>query len=334
MGLDWNGSSLQTEFAKDALMSTTAEKALLLQWLNETQQDIARRHDWPFLKFKGKKDLTASVEEHDLQEGAPGAASLAAADGGSLITGTQYSVVITFVDSNGLETIQGTASSNVTVSGANLTLNLTSIPLSSEDLVNARRIYIRKDDDGGGTFGDYFFDQEIANNTATTATITTETTSTIEPPDYEGIMKIDGNPFFETTFNNLLRYQSSDQMRRFNPQTFTDGTPDVWSPLGTDRILLHPRPSAAAVLSFYYFRRPARIFAETSRTLDFPPELKPLLRSGIIARSYEHHDSNGVESKLNNYQIMIGAFASKYSEAANVSKRVSDVYGDSEGFSI
>lgn len=335
MSTDWDGASLQTEFSLVTLMRSTAEKATLLAWMNEVQLDIARRFDWPFLRYKGKKLLTVSTEQQNLVEAGPGAATAAIASGGSLVASTNYKIVVTFVDSNGLETVRGTESSAVTADASNKTISLSSIPVSSETLVTARRIYVSKDDDGGGTYGAYLFDQEISDNTTTTATITSETTSTIEPPDYNSIMKLDGDPFFEATLTNKLVWKSPDYMRSLEPQAWTDGTPTFWSEMGSDRVILNPRPSSAVDLSFYYFQRPKRIYAESyyNRTLDLPPDLKPLLRAGVIKLAYEYSDRAGVESKIANYEELMRIFISKYTEAANVTKRVTDVYGDSSGFS-
>lgn len=332
MPTDWNGSALLAEFKEDSLMKSTAELSTLLSWMNEIQLDIARRFDWPFLRFKGKKLLTASVEEQDLIEGGPGAPSVAASSGGSLTSGTQYKVKVTFVDSNGMETAAGTASSAVTPSGANLTITVSSIPVSSEALVSSRRVYVSKDGGGNGSFGAFYLDQTISDNTATTTNVTSETTSLIEPPDYHQIMKLDQNPFFEEGPNVRLEYRAIDQMRLLFQGAFTDGSPSVWSELGPDKVILYPRPSAANNLSFYYYKRPARIFNDTASIPDLPPELKPVWRAGVIMRAYEYKDTDGQESKIANYNELLNFFFSRYGSAANVTPRVRDVYGDSDGW--
>ena len=87
--------------------------------------------------------------------------------------------MVTFVEGVAdIESEAGSASSNVTATSANKTITVTNIPTSSDPLVTARNVYLVKDS------GEPLFYSTISDNTTTTASITADSTSTIEAPDY------------------------------------------------------------------------------------------------------------------------------------------------------
>lgn len=99
---------------------------------------------------------------------APGAATIALGAGGSLNTAGVHSVKVTFVSPNG-ETELGTASGNVTVTGAGEAIELTAIPVSTDPTVTGRNIWMTKA--GGAAWYRIAASPVIANNTATTLSI-------------------------------------------------------------------------------------------------------------------------------------------------------------------
>lgn len=332
MSTEWNGTDLQTDLSEQLGDTSTAFKTKVLGWMNEIQNDIVSRHSWPFLRFKGKKLLTASAEEHSLIYSVPGAPTVATASGGSLTAESTYKVLITFVDSNGAETRAGTESASVTPTGANLTISVSAIATSTEALVTKRRVYLDKD--GAG----FFLSQEIADNTTTTASITADTADSSttpgpqEPPDYDFIRALDGHPFFEGNTSRQLIHKPVDQMRLVFPGTFPSGSVIYFDHLGFDKIATYPAISAAESVSFYYYRMPERIYASVNSQPEIPIWLKPVLNAGVLALGYEFRDRSGQESKRQNYENLLSRAISRMGTPVKVQTRVRDVVGDTQGF--
>lgn len=325
MSRSWNGYDLVNEFSALLGDTGTAFKARVLGWLNDIVEDISASHDWPHLKVKGQKKLTALAENHNLYIAAPGAPSVAIAAGGSLTDGSVYKVYVTFYQSsNGYESTAGTASATATATAVNKTINVTSIPTSTEPLVTSRRIYLQKDS------GEIYYYSEIADNTTTTATITAEVSSTIEPPDIVGIEKVIGDPWLETS--SQLEYRDLDQLRLLFMGSWESGTPSYWAGIGNNQITLYPTPSSAMTLSYYYKRRPAKLYNSTDSQPDLPLNLKSVLRAGVIAYGFEYRDRNGQESKRSNYEMLLREAISEQGSDKRRQLRVRDVVGDSDGW--
>ena len=321
MSREWDGLSLQSEFSVLGGDTSTSFKTKILVWLNDIISEIYTKHDWPFALVKGKKVLTASTEVQDLKLATPGAPTAATAAGGSLTSGTAYLFLVTFYESVAdVESLAGTASASVTPSAANLLVNLTAIPTSSDPLVTARKIYVKK-----GT-ADYIFDQTISDNTTTTATVSTDSTSTIEPPDYTYIKKLNGNPFIEAS--GYLEKQEIDYLRRLFQGTFGTGSPSYWANFGASKVLLYPVPSSASTLSFYYYRMPNRLYAVGTSAPDLPYFLKDVLWAGMLAKIYEYRDRDGQESKKNNYRSTLAESISTHGTLDNALTRVQDTFGE------
>lgn len=331
MSRDWSGKALVDELSEEQSDTSSAHKTRVLRYINDGINDITSRHDWGFLRYKGKKVLTASQEEQDLKTAAPGAATVSVAAGGSLAENTTYNVYITYVDSNGFETVAGAKSADVTPTGANLTISVSAIPTSSEPLVTKRRVYLQK------SGGNILFSSEIPDNTTTTETITAEPTdsdATREAPDFDMLRKFEGAPFFEAGPEVLLRYRSLDQMRLLRRGDFTDGTPELYTVLRGSTILIEPRPSSALTLSYYYYRNPARVSYVATSQPEIPVIFKPLLRAYVQMRGYEFRNRDGEVSKANQYEQLLMEYISKYGQEKHARETVRDVYGDSDGFEI
>jgi len=71
MAVSWTGSSLVTELSTLLGDTSAGFQSKVLGWLNDIQRDICARHDWDFLRVKGKKILTAEDEEQTLIPSAP-----------------------------------------------------------------------------------------------------------------------------------------------------------------------------------------------------------------------------------------------------------------------
>lgn len=327
MSRSYNGLDLETEFSELLGDTSTSFKSRVTGWINDIHLDMMSRHDWNFLKVKGTKLLVASQEEQQLNVPEPGAATVALAAGGTLTDGSTYNVYITFVESStGYETRAGTVSADITTTTGNQTIDVTAIPVSTEGLVTSRKVYLQKDG------GDILFHQEIADNVTTIATITADTASLIEAPDYIGIRRIDGNPFIESS--SQLQYRDIDQLRLLFQGTFSTGTPDLWSPLSESKILLYPLAASALILSFYYIKLPPRIYASADSQPFAPIYLKQVLKAGVIAMGYEYRDRDGQQEKRLNYETLLSNAISDVGSPKRVAARVRDVVGGSDGFEI
>jgi hypothetical protein len=435
----WNGLSLQTYFAQKFGDNTATFKALVLEWLNDIQTDIASRHIWDFTRERGKvllktipaaptaptvalaaagsltvtsvysclvtfvdsttgletvagaasssltvaalrtinltaipvstdsridsrniylkKDsglyyyhstisnntgTTASIatdttvkrvppvsvqmEVQNLYPSAPTKPTATIAAGGSL-AGTDYYVLLTYAEGiSGLETVAGTASAKATTTVANKQIALTGVPVSTDPLVTERRIYLKKDT------GEYLYHSTISNNTATTATVDTDTTSTHTPPDCSGIRILDGAPFLESSGQLLLK--DLEQLRRIWQGTWSSGTPSMWAQYRDDKICVYPIPVSPVEISFYYFKIPPRLYAESSSVPILPVYLKQVLEAGMIWKAHEYRDRDGQETKKANYYALISDEITVKARGAQTPLRVRDLNGDSDGFEI
>jgi len=325
MSRAWNGSSLETELSALLGDTSTTFKARVLGWMNDVQQEISDSHDWNFLIRRGEKILTALSEQQSVLTAAPTAASVAQSAGGTLTDAGVYNVYVTFVESNGLETAAGTASADVTISGTTQQIDVTAVPVSPEPLVTQRKIYLQLD---GGSI---LFISTINDNTTTIATILADATSTIQAPDYDGMRKFRGNPFFESS--NQLEQRSLDDLRLKFEGVVPSGTPEFWAPLADNEIFFYPSPSSALTLKYYFHMRPPQIVSSVDSQPLLPVEFKPVLKAGVIALGYEYRDRAGQEGKLNNYHLLLSKAQRDYSEKARGRNTIRDVVGDTDGFS-
>jgi hypothetical protein len=329
MSRSWNGESLVNELSALLGDTSTAFKSRVLGWLNDTVYDISTRHDWGFHLVKGKKKLTEDEEEHSLEIAAPDAPTVALAAGGTLTTESDYVVLVTFVQANGVETKAGDVSATIsTDAGTNLTIEVTAIPIAEESLVTQRKVYLSKD------AGPFYLHTTLDDNFETSLTIDADVSSTVEPPDYESIRKLKGSPFFEESPSRQLIYRDLDQLRLLIQGQWSSGSPEYFAPKGHNSLVTYPMPTAGLELSFYYYRNPFRLYNADDSQPDLPIFLKPVLKAGVIALGYEYRDRAGQEIKKANYENAIVDAINRGARVANVEYSVRDVYGSFTGFEV
>jgi hypothetical protein len=329
MSATWNGLALRLEYAtmlgdvKSSFLTKT------LGWMNDVIDEIHQAHAWGFSRVKGKKVLTASAEEHDLFITPPTAPTIAAAAGGSLTTLSTYKVAVTFVEGTAqMESKRGTASSGVTLA-ANLTLNVTAIPVSGSTLCTARKIYLQKDS------GAWYLYETISNNTATTTTISADTTDTTEAPDRNNIIRLDGAPFFESGPSRQMDYRALDQLRLLFQGAWSTGSPAYWADVWHDRIALYPAPNSAYTVSFYCHRYPNKVYASVDSQPDLPQSLRYLLRQGVKAKGYEFRERADWKSEREDFFAMLAnAISTHGTTAGGIPATIRDTQGNSDGFEI
>jgi hypothetical protein len=327
MSRSWNGSSLVTELSALLGDSSAAFQSKVLGWLNDVISEISTVHDWPYHKVVGQKKLVSGQELQSLEIAAPGAPSVAIANGGSLTTTSVYTVLVTYGQANGVETIAGTASANVTATSPNLTINVTAIPVSSETLVTERNLYLKKDS------GKFYYHSTIFDNTSTSASIDTNTTSTVEPPDFPSIRKIVGAPWCQSP-NFILDSQDEDQLRLIAGGSFSSGTPEYFAPKTENSIVLFPKPNSSYDLFFNYYRSPFRLYNADDSYPDLPIVLKPVLKAGVVALGYEYRERESAPTKRAMFEQMLDNAANKFNNLADVSYVVTDVVGNADGFVV
>lgn len=321
----WNGLALQTEFSETLGDTSTGFKARVLTWMNDIQDDIVSRHRWPFTQKTGKKNFSTTSEYNDLFITAPTAATVAISSGGSLTDAATYTVKVTYYQStDGYETTLGSASSTVTASASNATVSITAIPVSSEPLVTSRRVYVSKNS------GTYYYDQEIADNTTTTATISTNTTSTVEAPEYVGIKGLIGNIWIESV-GRYIEYRDENDLRMNYPNALAAGTPQWFSMAGQTRVVLDQVPSSTLVGRFLYEQIPPRIVAEATSQPTLPIWLKNVLEPGVLWKGYQYRERELASTYMQMYEARLQEAISNTGHSRHGSFRVRDVTGDSSG---
>lgn len=328
MSRSWNGESLVNELSALLGDTSTTFKTRVLGWLNDKIFDISTRHDWGHHLVKGKKILTLGEEIHSLEIEAPGAPTIELSEDGSLIEGSTYSVLLTYVQDNGVESMAGLASSAVTMTSSHLSFDLTDIPVSSETLVTKRNVYLKKGE------GEFYYHSQIADNFSTELTIDSETDSVIQAPDYESIRRLKGSPFFEDRRTNYLEYRDIDQLRRLAQGQWGRGNPEFFSPIESNSISVYPVPSEDSEVSFYYYRTPFKLYNDADSQPDLPAYLKPVLKAGVIADGYEYRDRAGTEMKKAEYQNALVDAINRGGRVANIEYVVRDVYGNFDGFEV
>lgn len=329
MSRAWNGDALVEELSALLGDNSAAFKTRVLGWLNDTIFDISTRHDWGYHFTKGKKVLASDAELHELEVTAPGAPLVALSSiAGTLTVNSVYKFLITFVQDNGIESVAGVESGALTIVVATPSVNLSNIPTSSESLVIKRKVYVKKDS------GPYYFHSIIDDNIATVLTVSANTASVIEPPDYEAIRRLKGSPFFEGSPSNALVFKDIDQLRMLIQGAWTSGSPTYFSPIKSNSITVYPLPSSDMDLSFNYYRNPFRLYDDINSQPDLPIYLKPTLKAGVIALGYEYRDRAGQEIKKANYENALVDAINRGARVANIEYTVRDVYGSLNGFEV
>lgn len=297
--MGWNGQDLVTEFSALLGDSTTAFKSKVEGWINDVERDICKSHSWGFLKVKGSKILTADQEEQSLIITGPSAATLTSAVGGSLTDATDYYVKISFYDPISKNEKIGTISTVASTSAVNKTINVSSIPLSTESFFTQRRVYLRS-----GTTNKFYLHSTIADNVTTTASITSDTTSLIQAPDFDYFRQLDGNPFYESSAGQL-QFTPIDQIRLWCSGAITSGQPEAWGDLDIGRILMYPRPNSVEALKFYFMKVPRGIYNDADSVPTIPISLKEVLEAGVEYKGFKYRDRAGYVEKKNMYEMLL-----------------------------
>lgn len=326
MSRSWNGLKLVDEFSAALGDTSTAFKSKVLGWLNDGIFDIATKNDLRHFLVKGKKLLTADEEFQNLEITPPEAPDVELADDGDLSNGSSYRVLVTFTQSNGVESQAGEISDEVTCDADSKTIEVTNIPTSLESLITGRKVYLSKDD------GPFYFVTEL-DDSETSLTIDEDTDSTIEPPDYDSIRKLSGSPFFEDSPSVYLQHRDYDQLRMLVQGQWSIGNPEYFASLDDNRIALYPIPANEFDLSFTYYRNPFRLYYSEDSQPDLPVRYKPALKAYVIAAGYEYRDRDGAELKRANFRNERDE-ALNGGKPANVEYVVRDVNGSAFGMEI
>lgn len=323
--MGWNGLDLINDFSAELGDTSNGFKTKVLRWINEGIRDIATAHQWPFLREKGKAVLAADLSTHAVVLEKPAAPTVAALAGGGL-TLVSHKVLVTFYESaSQVESIAGTESAAVVPAGGDLSIALTAIPVSTSPLVTHRKIYVSVNS------GSYQYHGELADNTTTVYNVTSTPTSSITPPDQHAIHMLDGDLFLEDEAQVLKGTSIQDVIFKSNGQP-RSGTPEIWAPVNEEEVLVYPSPSDDLTASFYYFKRPARVFGITASVPQIPDWLYEDLRRYVMWRGYEFRDRAGKESKQINYENGLRLTISRRGKPLKRSGRVRSVTPDSDGW--
>lgn len=328
MARKWNGLALQTELSELLSDTSTTFKARVSDWINDILEEITDSFDWQQLRVSGNKILTASAEEQDLFLTPPGAPTVAAAAGGALVADTAYKVLVTYLQGvSGVESKAGTESAAVTPTGGNLTINVTAIPVSTNTLVTARRIYLQK------ASGDWLLYSTISDNTTLTTTITADASSTaIQPPEDHMFRKLHGDPYFTTS--RQLAEKGIDQMRLLFQGNFGSGSPICYGMISNTRMLLYPPPSSALTIKFNYYRRIPHVYPVATSIPEFPSWIKPALYLGVKWKGREYRERSSAPTDYETYWAKTKELFSTYGKTRQGRSRVRDVVGTIDGYEI
>lgn len=305
-----NGSTLRDNYCQENGFTDTTSKARTLRYMNEIQKDISAGVDWPNLKFKLKKLIASGSQEVDISPQIPSAPTVAASAGGALTADSACLVKVSFVvfDESGeeygsIESQPSDASSSVTPTGTDLTLSLSAIDTydgstSVKPATIHRRIYLKQ-----GT-GDYVLAKTLEDNTTTSTTIAANPTSTIEPPEFSMVDHMsDEDPIIEAS-GRFLEQVKLDDILKWDPNLSSSGTPQYYARVSPTKILIYPKTSSSLTLSYWAFRRPSRIFADSDRPIQLDPSLELLLQAGVDWKWFKYKQEADWYSMYELYERM------------------------------
>lgn len=332
----WSGLYLVNRLTEKLGDTSTNYRKRVLEWINDIQDDLMGDGEhWGFLKIKLKKVIAANSREVVLSPQIPDAPTVAAVNGGTLGAGS-YKVKVSFlifdqssIYKNSIESEPSEASAAAVIANPNQTLALTDIDTFDGDntvLPNTiwRRIYISKDD------GDYFWVQDIEDNTTLTLNISAPyTASLIEPVMESPVLKLSKEGPWVYGQGWKPKETDLDHILSFN-QSNSSGNPHSYARLHGDRIFFYPTVSAQSLIEYYAIKRPRRIF-DNYDEIQIPQELRNVIEAGVTWKHYEYFDRDGQETKKANYEEEIQKAISKFSKPGGRSLRIRDTVGDWEG---
>ena len=348
MTISWNGRAF-LDRALDEIWSSATNASMLARaviWANEIQDDIVSLIPADEMKFNLKKLLPVTQEYISLEIEIPSAPTVAAAAGGTLTVGSAYIVYTTFViydqdTDKYMESQPSLASSSLTISGTNQTIDLTAIDTmggstSYQPTTIYRNVYMSELASGETAHGPALYIGQITNNTATTYSITAEPTGTVSPPSDSEIDQISSDFLFFPANNTHLVREDANRLRRYDPDGSDSASPysfDYWKLQG---IRIYPRLSSTAstnqrTLLYTVHRRPHEIFYDVSRRIDLPIICKPAMIAGILWKGYEFRDRSGKESKQINYEKAKKELEIKFLRARGTRSTITDTEGDHAG---
>lgn len=349
MSRKWNGKALVDEIAARLWDTSSGFRVRILEWCQEIQDDIATHIPQEYFKFRLKKLLPTDQEIISLKIQKPTTPSVALGSGGSLVENSVYKVYTSFLVYDQdldiyMESEPSVASSELTATASDKTISVSSIDTLDGDTTVSptniyRRIYLSVKASGETSFGEPFFIADIEDNTTTVYSITAESSSTVTPPSDSELDQISEDlPFFVSS-NRYLTRESKNTIRRFDPDSSTSTTPDIFDYMGTDRIVLYPKLDAASTtaqrtLVYHVYRRPHEIFYDDSLKIDLPIIFKKALIEGVIWKGYEYRDREGAQGKLANYEEFRRQAINKITRQKGRPNTVLDVNGDTFGMSI
>lgn len=350
----WNGLDLVNDFSTELGDVSGGFKTKVLRWINDGLREIATSHQWPFLKEKGQSVLLADKEAHYICLSKPTAPTVELIAGGTLSLLTIYKTLVTFYEErSGVESIAGIESAGLTPVGADLSIRLSDIPVSTSPLVTNRKVYISK---GAGAFQYYGM---VPNNVATLEEpsldgngdpirdvdgnpvmidvpvifdIVSDSTSPITPPDENAIHMVDGDFYIDG--NRVISGTSLQDLIFSSNGVNPTGTPDTWAPINQEEIQVYPKPTSDTVVSFFYYKLPSQVFGIRASVPQLPSWLFDNLRDYVLWRGYEFRDRAGKESKKLNYEQGLRLAISRKGKAIKRSGRVRCVTPDSDGYGI
>lgn len=311
MSSTWNGKSLVDKWLRKYGFRDEASKIRTIDFINDIQKDIACDYQWPFHKIKIKKQIDSGDQEIDIAPQIPTAPTIALSNGGSITDEVVVSLKVTFVifDESGrevksIESEPSIASNVVTTANPDRQISVTDIDTydgltSIQPTVIHRRLYLKVGS------SPYYLAKTLEDNSTVSTTITADPSTTYEPPEYSLVAFMGTeNPLIENS-GIYLNQVDMDKLNQYDPNLSSSGTPASYARTSKDKIFLYPKPSGPYTLTYYVFKIPSRIFYDTDRPIQLDPSLKEVLEAGVTWKFYEDKDSDGQESKEENYRARI-----------------------------
>lgn len=349
MTRSWNQKALIDILADELWDASTAFRAKIIRWLNEIQDDIAGELPLELVEFQLKKLLPTQQELIDLSPQIPSAPTTALASGGSLTENSTYKVYTTFViydpdTKQYMESEPSLAGTARQATSSDKTINLTAIDTHDGDTTVSpttiyRNIYVSILASGGTEYGEPFYHGQIADNSTTTYSITSEPTSTVTPPSDSELDQLSSKAMIFSSGNRYLLSKNINEIKRADPNNAESATPNYFDYIGDRRISLYPKLTSTATtaqrtLQYFVYRRPHEFFYDVDRKIDLPIGIKKALIAGVIWKAYEFRDRAGKESKLSNYEELKKMALKKYKRQKGRPRVVRDVQGDTFGFEV